>query len=102
MWKLVLGGLVLPWPSILIGAWIFRRLGSVESIDSVWPAIAALAAIAALIVLLFASVKCPQCSVRLAFRVLKDPDGLNALTAMLNMRACPECGHVPHAALPTR
>ena len=85
-------------PSVMV----FKRLGSEESIDSLPPAIGAMAAIAAVIVLLFASVKCPQCSTRLIVRVFKDPDGLNALTALLNVRACPHCGHVPHASVPTR
>jgi len=102
MWKLVLAGLILPWPAVAVGIWIFRRLGSEQSIEAVPAAIGVMAAIAAVIVLLLASVKCPQCSTRLVARVFRDPEGLQALTAMLNSRACPQCGHVPHAALPTR
>jgi hypothetical protein len=102
MWKLVLGGLVLPWPAIVIGVWFFRQLGSVEAIETLRPAIAAMALIAAAILFLFGSVKCPQCSTRLVVRVFKDPDGLNALTGLLNMRACPQCGHVPQTAVSTR
>ena len=102
MWKLVLGGLVLPWPAVVIGLWIFRRLGSEPSIDVVPAAIAAMAAIAAVIALLLAAVKCPQCNTRLVFRVFSDPDGLQALTALLNAHACPQCGHVPRAAFPAR
>jgi len=102
LWKLVLAGLILPWPAVVIGIWIFRQLGSDQSIDGVPAAIGVMAAIAAVIVLLFGSVKCPQCSTRLIVRVFRDPDGLNALTALLNTRACPQCGHVPHAVSATR
>ena len=102
LWKLVLAGLILPWPAVVIGIWIFRALGSEQPIDAVPAAIGVMAAIAAVIVLLLASVKCPQCSTRLVVRVFRDPDGLQALTAMLNSRACPQCGHHPQAAIPTR
>jgi DNA-directed RNA polymerase subunit RPC12/RpoP len=94
LWKLVVASLILPWPAVVTGIWIFRRLGS-ESIDGVPAAIGFMVAIAAVIVLLLASVKCPQCGTRLVLRVFRDPDGLQALTAMLNSRVCPQCGHRP-------
>lgn len=102
LWKLVLAGLILPWPAVVTGIWIFRRLGSDQSIDAVPAAIGVIAAIAVAIVFLLSSVRCPQCSTRLVVRVFRDPDGLQALTAMLNTRACPQCGHRPQVAMPTR
>ena len=98
LWKLVVASLILPWPAVVTGIWIFRQLGSDQSIDGVPAAIGVMAAIAAVIVLLLASVKCPQCGTRLVLRVFRDPDGLQALTGMLNSRVCPQCGHRPHIA----
>ncbi len=95
LWKLVVAALVLPWPAVFAGIWVFRRLGPDQSLDGIPAAIGAMVAIAALIVLLLASVKCPQCSTRLVLRVFRDPDGLQALTGMLNSRACPECRRRP-------
>jgi predicted RNA-binding Zn-ribbon protein involved in translation (DUF1610 family) len=95
MWKLVVAALVLPWPAVLIGVWVFRRLGSEQSIDGVPTAIGVMAAIAAVIAILLASVRCPQCGTHLVMRAFRDPDGLQALTAMLNARACPQCGNRP-------
>jgi hypothetical protein len=95
LWKLIVASLILPWPAVAAGIWAFRRLGPDQSLDGVLAAIGAMAAIAALIVLLLASVRCPQCGARLVARVIWDPDGLGALTALLNSRACPACGHTP-------
>ena len=98
LWKLAVAAVVLPWPAVLIGIWMLRRLGR-ESFSEVAVAIGAIAVIAALIVLLLASVRCPQCSTRLLSRAVRDPEGLVALTALRGARACPECGHTPRASL---
>jgi len=102
LWKLVVAALVLPWPAVATGIWIFRQLGSDQPIDGVPVGIGIMAAIAALIVFLLASVRCPHCQARLLSRVIWDPDGLRALTALLNARSCPQCGHRPQVAIPTR
>lgn len=95
LWKVVVASLILPWPAVVTGIWIFRRLGSDQSIEGVPAAVGVMAAIAAVIVLLLASVNCPQCGTRLMLRVFRDPAGLQALTALLNSRTCQQCGHRP-------
>jgi predicted RNA-binding Zn-ribbon protein involved in translation (DUF1610 family) len=97
LWKLIVAGLVLPWPAVLIGWWAFRQIGPDQSTGDLLVAIGAMAAIAAAIAALFASVRCPQCGGRLLRRLWSDPEGLNALTAFLKARTCPACGHDPRA-----
>jgi hypothetical protein len=99
LWKVIVASLVLPWPVVVTGIWVFRRLGPDQSLDGVLAAIGAMAAIAALIVFLLASVRCPHCRARVLSRVIWAPDGLGALTGLLNSRACPACGHVPKIAI---
>jgi len=97
LWKLLVAGLVLPWPAVAIGWWSFRHLGPEP--PTLWSvgAVGAMAAIAAFIVMLLASVRCPACGVRLLQRAMRDPAGLNALTALLKDRTCPACGLDPLA-----
>lgn len=94
-WKLVVGGLILPIPMAL---WGFRCLGNIRSDQPTSEFVGCVTVVVAgalLIVSLFASVRCPRCKVRLIKKVVRAPEGANAITAFLSQRSCPSCGYVP-------
>ncbi len=95
LWKLVVGGLVLPFPLVGIGLWALRHLGRDQPPFQLWGSLAVLAGGALLMVGLLASVKCPRCRVRLLKAPFRSPEGLVALTRLLNARSCPNCGFHP-------
>ena len=90
IWKLVVAGMVLPWPTLFLCLTVLRDLGSGRThfVELLFILVSV-----GLIAALLASVRCPRCRVRWLRRVLKDPDGTPALTRFLNMRSCPECGY---------
>lgn len=95
LWKLVVAGLVLPLPSAILG-WRCLRAIRPDQPTSEWlGCIALLAAAAGAIVILMASIKCPSCGVRLVTRVMKAPEGAEAVASFMRMRSCPSCGFVP-------
>lgn len=97
MWKLVVGGLVLPLPTAL---WGWRCLGNIrpdQPTSEFVICVAVLAAGALLVAGLFASVRCPKCRVRLVKRLLQAPEGAEAITSFLKLRSCPACGFAPQA-----
>ncbi|MGH7470753.1 MAG: hypothetical protein ACRENP_22625 [Longimicrobiales bacterium] len=61
LWKLVVAALILPWPAIAIGLWIFQRLDLAQPISHLLIAIGAMAGLAALMAMMLASVRCPRC-----------------------------------------
>jgi len=95
LWKVIVAALILPWPAVAIGLWEFRQLGTDQSDMEAVVAIGAMCAIAASIMLLLFSVRCPQCHTRLLLKVMRAPEGLDALTAFLNSHQCIECGFNP-------
>lgn len=97
LWKLVVGGLILPIPLAL---WGFRCLGSIRSdqpTSEFVSCVAVLLAGALIIAILFASVECPRCRVRLVKKVVQAQEGANAIASFLSRRSCPACGYVPEA-----
>jgi|SoiMetStandDraft_2_1073263.scaffolds.fasta_scaffold524208_1 hypothetical protein len=98
LWKLIVGGFILPWPAVAIGLFTFRRIGRDQPTSEFVTGIAAMVAIAALMAFLLASIRCPRCSTRLLWDVFRHPDGLNALVDLLKARSCPKCGYTPHGA----
>jgi hypothetical protein len=95
LWKLVVGGLVLPLP---VALWGWRSLHSIRPEQSVGEAVAEIAILlagAAAIVALFASVRCPRCRVGLVMRLVRAPEGLDAITSFLKQSTCPACGYEP-------
>lgn len=93
LWKLVVAGLVLPFPTALLAFWFLRRLGPDQSAAAMIAGIAVVSAAAGLIAWLLWSVKCPRCGTRWVRRLFADPDGAGALTRFLKMRSCPECAY---------
>ena len=91
LWKLVVAGIVLPFPTMVLTLWALRHLGEDPTRTLLLLAIPA-AASAASAALLF-SVRCPGCRVGWVRRAFADPAGLVAVTRLLNMRACPACGY---------
>jgi hypothetical protein len=94
LWKLTLVG-ILPWPAIVVGYWGFRRIGEQQSVAELLVWIGVPAATLAILVILLASVRCPRCGLRLLRRVMRDPDGLGALTRLLKATVCADCGYDP-------
>src|SRR5262245_38576477 len=97
LWKLTVASVILPWPAVATGWWVFRHLGPEQSTTELTIAIGFMAAVAALIAMLLASVQCPACGVRLFLQAIRDPAGLNAVTALLAARTCPSCRYDPRA-----
>ena len=96
LWRLVVAGVVLPWPAVALGLWAMRRLN--QPLSEVGFAVGAEALLAASIAWLVFSVKCPRCNSRLAVRAFRDPAGLAAITALLGVRTCPNCGYDPRVS----
>ncbi len=95
LWKVIIAALILPWPAVAIGFWEFRQLGTDQSDMEAIAVIGAMCAIAAMIWTLLFSIRCPRCHTRLLVRVMRAPEGLDALTAFINSRQCIECGFKP-------
>jgi DNA-directed RNA polymerase subunit RPC12/RpoP len=98
LWKLVVAGVVLPWPAVALGFWALRRIRPNQPLSEVGFAVGAEVILAASIALLVISVKCPRCDTRLLVRAFRDPAGLAAITALLGVRTCPNCGHDPRVS----
>ena len=96
LWKLVVGVLVLPLPTALWGWRCVRSIRPDQPTSEVVTSLAVLVAAALIIVSLLASIRCPKCRTRLVKRVLVAPEGADAITSFLGLRACPACGYVPH------
>lgn len=94
LWKLVIGGVVLP-ISMTIAGLVTRPAQSASFAPLVWIISGAIA-----IVLLLASVSCPRCRRRLVTDVFRAPDGNAAITRFLATRTCPSCGHDPQRVPP--
>jgi DNA-directed RNA polymerase subunit RPC12/RpoP len=95
LWKLVLAGLVLPFPTALFGWWSIRQIRPDQPASEALAHIGILVVAAAVIVALLMSVRCPRCQVRLVAKVLRAQEGVDAITLFLKVAACPECGHKP-------
>src|SRR5687768_6655909 len=80
IWKLVLGGLILPLPTALWGWWCLQRIRPDQPTSEVVGCLAVLVAGALIIASLFAAVRCPKCRVRLVKRLLQAPEGADAIT----------------------
>ena len=92
LWKVVVAGLVLPFPTTLLGLWLIRRIGPDQTWAELIAGMLALTVAAGLVVLLLSSIKCPRCGMRWVRRIVAESDALSALTGFLQMRSCPECG----------
>ena len=92
LWKVVLAGLVLPFPTTLFGLWLIRRIGSDQTSAELVLGIGVLTSMVALIVFLLASIRCPRCGMRWVSRMAGEKDAISALTGFLQMRSCPACG----------
>jgi uncharacterized membrane protein YcjF (UPF0283 family) len=95
LWKIVVGALVLPLPTAVWGWWCLRSIRPDQPASEVVADLAVLVAGALSIVLLLASVRCPKCRTRLVTRILKAPEGTDAITSFLELRTCPSCGYTP-------
>jgi uncharacterized membrane protein YcjF (UPF0283 family) len=95
LWKLVVAALVLPLPTAVWGWWCLRSIRSDQPTSEAVACLAVLVAGALIIVSLLASVRCPQCRVRLVKRILQAPEGVDAITSFLKQRSCPSCGYLP-------
>lgn len=96
MWKLVLGGVVLPGVGAPVGAWALLRVGG-ESDAAFAVSIAGLIVVTMLVAVLLGSIRCPRCRARLVVDAFRDPEGLGALTGLLQRRSCPRCAYEPLA-----
>jgi hypothetical protein len=101
LWKLVVGGLVLPLPVAWWGWECLRGIRLEQPATEAGVSIAILLAGAIAIVALLASVRCPRCHASLTVRVMRAPEGLDAITSFLKTRVCPSCGYDP-AGRPSR
>ena len=94
LWKLVVGGIVLPIPLALLAMRGLRQASS-GSLSDFMPTIGVLLGGAIVLVIVLASVACPRCRRRLLRDVFSAPDGNAAITAFLARRTCPSCGYDP-------
>jgi hypothetical protein len=95
LWKLVLGGIVLPILVVAWGLWTMRRIRPDQPTGEVAVQLTVLIAGAIVIAALLSSVRCPRCHGRVLLRVMRDPEGVNAIVAFLTQRSCGVCGHSP-------
>ena len=95
LWKLVIGAVVLPLPLVALGLRTLHRITSDQPLGEVLLALTILAGGNLTIIALLASVRCPQCRVRLLKAPFQSPRGFDALTALLAARSCPACGFYP-------
>jgi hypothetical protein len=96
LWKLALA-VILPWPAVIVGYLGFRRIAEEQSFTELLVWIGVPAATLAVLVALLASVRCPQCGARLLRPVMRDSDGLGALTRLLKATACTDCAYDPRS-----
>ena len=94
LWKVVLAGLVLPFPTTLFGLWLIRRVGPDQTLAELIAGFAILLAAAGAVALSLWSIKCPRCGMRWVRRIVGESDAISALTGFLQMRSCPACGFV--------
>jgi hypothetical protein len=97
LWKLVVGGVVLPIPLALFAMRGLRQPPGAPLSDFLLMIGVALGGAIA-IVLVLASVACPRCRRRLLRDVFSAPEGTAAITAFLARRTCPSCGYDPNQA----
>jgi hypothetical protein len=71
LWKLVLAGLVLPFPTALFGWWSIRQIRPDQPASEALAHIGILVVAAAVILALLMSVRCPRCHVRLVAKVIR-------------------------------
>jgi hypothetical protein len=95
LWKLIVGGIVLPIPLVWWGWRGMRHIRPDQPTSEFVLDIAVLVAGALVSVWLYASVRCPKCRARLVKHVMKAPEGADAITSFLQSRACPACGYTP-------
>ncbi len=93
LWKLVVGGIVLPIAVSLVAVSSLRQIQSVRLSD-----LGLLVGGAIAVVLVLASVACPRCRRRLLTDIFVAPHGNAAITGFLARRTCPSCGHDPNRA----
>ena len=98
LWKLVVGGIVLPMALALLGMRGLRQSPG-GSLSDFLLTIGVVLGGAIVIVLVLASVACPRCRRRLLGNVLAAPEGAAAITAFLARRTCPSCGYDPGLTL---
>jgi uncharacterized membrane protein YcjF (UPF0283 family) len=98
LWKLIVGALVLPLPTALWGWWCLWSIRADQPTSEAVGGLVVLVAGALIIVSLLASVRCPKCRVRLVGRILRAPEGVDAITSFLKVRSCPSCGYIPGAS----
>jgi hypothetical protein len=92
LWKLVLSGIVLPFPLVALSLRFLRRIGPAQSTAEVVVSLGALVLGAMLIAGLLISVRCPGCGARWMRRVFGSSEGSLAIAELLNARQCPDCG----------
>jgi hypothetical protein len=95
LWKLVIGGVVLPIPLALLAYRSLRQIRPEQPTGEVALSIGVLLAGALVVVALFASVRCPRCKVRLIPQVFRAPEGTQAVVTLLKLYSCPTCGFEP-------
>jgi uncharacterized integral membrane protein len=98
LWKLVVGGIVVPIPTALFAVLSLRRIRPDQPFGEVAWSIGLLAAGAALVVAVLASVRCPRCRVRLVRQAFADPQGAQAIPRLLAIYTCPACGFDPRTS----
>jgi hypothetical protein len=91
LWKLVVAGLVLPWPALAAGWITLSRIGPDQSLGEWAVGLGVIAATAVTMVGLLAAVRCPSCGARLMARVVRAPDFHMAAAVLLGTRVCPWC-----------
>ena len=95
LWKLVVGGLVLPIPLSLLAYRSLRQIRPEQPVGEMAFSIGVLVAGALVVLALFASVRCPRCKVRLIPQVFRAPEGTQAVVTFLKLYSCPACGFEP-------
>ena len=93
LWKLIVGTIAIPLPTLFLGLGFLGRIGPDQPRSEVVGSIGILFLAAASVGTLLSSVRCPSCRDPWVRRVMKEPDGLRAVSRFLRMRACPLCNH---------
>lgn len=100
IWKLVLGGVVLPVVGAAVGGRDLLQTDRASTVGFAATVVALILVLAAVAVVL-GSVRCPRCRARLMADATRDPEGLGALTRLLQRRTCPTCGYAPNLPEPS-
>jgi hypothetical protein len=95
VWKLVVGGLVLPIPMALLAYWNLRRIRPDQPPGEMVLSMGVLVIGTLLMTALLASVRCPRCRVRLIRQVFRASPGTQAMVGFLKLYSCPACGFEP-------